>query len=181
MTRKNSPIITALGNRIFNYLREHPHDPITKAELAKAMGTTRHNTNFNMALAQARVQASQAGDIITACSWTPGHNMAMRYLPAGREDGKSLTPLFTRTSATETAIETLRRDSTYTIENADDGVTCLYAQQVNDAMRKASRELDKTRQYIGEVKATIDQARANDAATIASLRSQLAQLQGAND
>src|SRR5690606_25892308 len=147
MTRPDSPSVVSLAERIFNYLRTKPHEPITRKELAAAMETGPYNTIFGMALAEARNMASRSGDCITSCTWSAAVKApAMRYLPAGQENGELLAPLVSRSAVTQRHMGSLRREARYGMTSGADETTRLYATYLEQTLAKADRELDAGRE-----------------------------------
>lgn len=164
MTRPDSPSVTSLAERIFNYLRRMPHDPITRKQLAEAMETSPHNTIFGMALAEARNMASRSGDCITSCAWNSKVKApAMRYLPAGQENGELLVPLFTKSAVTMYHMGSLQREARYGMANGADQTTRKYAAYLESTMSVAGEQMARARELILTVMETVQRSQAKDA------------------
>lgn len=164
MTRPDSPSVVSLAERIFNYLRDKPHEPITRKELAAAMETGPYNTIFGMALAEARSMAARAGDCITSCTWSAAVKAsAMRYLPAGQENGELLVPLVTKSAVTQRHMGALRREARYGMTSGADQTTRLYAAYLEQTLAKADQELDAGRELALTALAAVEKTREKEA------------------
>ncbi|MFE7963438.1 hypothetical protein ACFU0X_10350 [Streptomyces cellulosae] len=164
MTRPDSPSVVALAEKIFNHLRSKPHEPITRKELAKAMGTGPHNTIFGMALAEARNMASRAGDCITSCSWSAAVKAhAMRYLPAGEENGELLVPLVHRSAVTQRHMGSLQREARFGMSNGADETTRLYASYLDQTLDEAGKKLDAGRELALTAIAAVERTKEKEA------------------
>jgi hypothetical protein len=163
VTRPDSPSVQSLAERIFNYLRTRPHDPITRKELAEALETAPNNTIFGMALAEARDMASRAGDCITSCTWNATvRASAMRFLPAGKEDGELLVPLFNKSTVTSFHMRTLEREARYGALNGSDETTRQFAAYLESTLSTAGEHMQHARELTLTVMAAVESSREKD-------------------
>src|SRR5690606_2242882 len=88
---------------------------------------------------------------------------AMRYLPAGQENGELLAPLVSRSAVTQRHMGSLRREARYGMTSGADETTRLYATYLEQTLAKADRELDAGRELALTALAAVEKTREKEA------------------
>lgn len=113
-----SPRVQARRERLWDYVTSRPHEKMTLAEVAYALGC-QPGHGFGADMAAVRHWADESGVQITNCWYDDEAQCAVfTYLPQGEEDYTSVKPLRTQSRQIRTRLRNLGGRSKYVADNA---------------------------------------------------------------
>ena len=110
---------TPRQERLYRYITERPHFPMTLTEVARALGRSPGHA-FGRDMAACRHRAAREGMQITNCAWnTRMRAFAFVFLPVADERELSVRPLTTQSKQFRTRGRNVAEQARYVATNAE--------------------------------------------------------------